>query len=133
MPKGLLETEIESGPKGALMSAFRVSKRGIAIRLENTVHSGDPDIVYTWNRKTSWWEVKLADPDFSSNGLQELTMLRLSTWGFYAAYIIFEQEPRNVYIVQPNCIADWRTRRELVIGGWDFRGVVDYIQGIHKP
>lgn len=130
MRKSLLNTEIESGPKAKLMAVLRSAKRGVPIRHENTAVSGIPDISYTDSQLTTWWEIKLAKPNFDSTGLQELTMLRLAAWG-YARYIVFGMDPLCVAVVHPKHIKEWYDKAERLIPGWNYGEVVRFILKVH--
>lgn len=77
--------------KPALVAEMRLQMPGgVLFRLEDKLSAGIPDIVNTWRMRTSWVEVKYADPDFDRNGIQELKMLELSGAGI-AVYVIYER------------------------------------------
>lgn len=92
---------------------------------------GIPDIIVSGNGRTSHWEVKHADPDFQSDGIQELTMKRLAHTGVPAHYLIFQTPLKITYIVEPRHLAVWETA-----GAWmpgiDFDYVGDTIARIHS-
>jgi hypothetical protein len=132
MPKQVLDNELESGPKGELTKRLRVAIPGaVVIRHEDSATAGIPDFSCTY-RRTTWWEVKLAKPEFRSTGIQELTMLRLDSTA-YARYIIFEDNEgeKRSYIVRPKNIKNWRSDFERSWLGWNFNALVEFIQKAH--
>jgi len=119
--------------KSQLMKVIRDTLKGfVSFRLEETVRSGVPDIVLVGCGFTSWWEVKFADPDFTTTGIQELTMLRLSVAGI-ANYIIYSQvfDVQRTYIVHPKDFACWQTREWKK--GFDHRWVAEQMRKCHAP
>jgi hypothetical protein len=133
MPKQVLKNELESEPKGKLTGQLRAAIHGaVVIRHEDSATAGIPDLSCTYRRRTTWWEIKLAKPEFPSNGIQELTMLRLDSAG-YARYIIFEDNDgeKRSYIVRPKNIKNWKTDVEESWSGWDFESLVEFIRKAH--
>lgn len=92
---------------------------------------GIPDVSVTMNKRTSWWEVKYAAPDFDSLGIQELTLKRLSKTG-YAYYIVFETVPagKRTYIVEPERLSEWKSS-PWSWNGFNYDAVVAFIGGVH--
>ena len=105
----------------------------VCIRIEDKFKSGTPDLVVNHNKESSWYEVKYADPEFDSEGIQELTMRRLDRSSFHARYIVYDESlgTKRVLIVHPRNIHRWSTHYELVIKGFNHRGVAQYIQRVH--
>lgn len=100
------------------------------MRHEDKFKHGVPDLSVTGRRFTSWWEFKLADPDFQSEGIQELTMKRLDAAGF-ARYIIYEKDPKQIFIVRPDDLRDWKTLGICYVG-WDHTWVLRYMWDVHS-
>src|SRR5687767_5806015 len=96
--------------------------------------SGWPDFSIVGRGVCSQWEVKLADPEFESPGIQELTCQRLAVLG-YCRYIIFDyrepNDPRTL-IVHPLHIKEWVTQRERFSVGLAFKMIADAIQAAHS-
>jgi hypothetical protein len=124
----------ESDHKAEIMDRLRRYQGVIAFRIEDTTTSGYPDIYVGANLKSTWWEVKLADPDFDSKGIQELTALRLNQYAGYCRYIIYREEAdgshKRVSICHPSLISD-ETLQETV-GGHNHDWVVEYILRAHR-
>ena len=74
----------------AFLRAAGGVERGLRHEERRGGRSGVPDLSITGWFKTTWWEFKYADPDFDSEGLQELTMLRCAAIGAGGWYVIFE-------------------------------------------
>jgi len=123
----------EKSLKADLVRELRSRVPWVVLRLETgQTTSGVPDIVVVGNHYTSWWEVKYADPDFTSKGIQELTCLRLAKHGF-CRYIIYSKvdDNKEIYIVPPSEFAKWQqsvNRR----AGFDHNWVCDYIIRAHQ-
>lgn len=118
--------------KGTLVDILRANLQGfVVIRHEDRFTHGIPDISVTGNKITTWWEVKYANPDFKSKGIQDLTLLRLHLAG-YANFIIYkDKKVKRVYIVPPNLItfstADWPNYAE----GFNHLWVVEEVRKLH--
>jgi len=124
----------ESQPKGRLVKMARQMLAGFVIlRLEDTFTSGNPDIAAAGLNFVSWWEVKLADPTFTSKGIQEDTMVRLDAVSF-ARYIIYELDKKtgdkSVRIVRPCDFKTWKTVG-FSVADWTHQWVVENILRAH--
>lgn len=63
---------------------------------------GVPDLSVSGNGKTSWYELKHATPNFTTQGVQELTCLQLAKHSFCRYIIYYEwQNTLNTFIVHP--------------------------------
>jgi hypothetical protein len=105
----------------------------IVLRHEDKSTYGVPDMSVTGCGKTSWWEIKFANPDFNSRGIQDLTLRRLGNVGL-ARYIVYEvtkEKERFVHIVYPRDLADWRISGEM-FEGFDHLWVIEKIRELHK-
>src|SRR6266699_3496021 len=105
----------EASLKSELVKMLREQLHGFVIlRHEDKSTYGVPDISITGCGKTAWVEVKFANPDFNSRGIQDLTLRRLSHVGI-ARYLIYElnkDKERLVHIVHPGDLAAWRESGE---------------------
>lgn len=122
----------EATLKGALVQKAKETLPGwVIIRHEDQFRAGVPDISATGNGKTSWWEVKFANPGFSSKGIQDLTLQRLDRAGM-ARYIIYEKSSlgNTVRIVLPRDLENWRN---IIISrpGFDHNWVVQKMRELH--
>lgn len=124
----------EDKPKSELTLLLRQELIGFVIfRHEDKSTYGVPDTSVTGKGKTSWLEIKLANPDFKSHGQQELTMRRLANAGHYARYIIYEMDSdgaKRTRIVHPKDLANWRTVDFWA--GFDHQSVLEHIRGVHE-
>ena len=134
MPK-LDEASLKDDLVAVLRDALPGARRTI-LRHEDKNTAGIPDISVTWRRRTSWWEVKYANPSVESRGVQDFTLQALAANGF-ARHIVYAQEKvfgipaKAVYIVKPEDIADWREKHERRIFGFDHKRVASHIIGVH--
>lgn len=95
---------------------------------------GIPDITVTGGKKTSWLEGKHADPDFPSKGQQELNMVRLGRIGFYARYIIYDENNRSprTLIVKPSKLSEWSSSPEFEFPGFNHEAIVAHMVKVHS-
>jgi len=68
--------------------------------------SGHPDSSFTRYDHTLWTEFKHANPDFASQGIQELTCKRLEQHG-RCIYVIFDTLRDCITILSPKDIGKW--------------------------
>jgi hypothetical protein len=120
----------EAEYKSSLMRELRATLKCVALRHEDRFTSGIPDISVTMGGRTSWWEAKHAQPSITSEGIQELTMLRLAACG-YARYIIWEERrgSKRTLIVHPKRLKTMEP--DVFIVGFDMRWLVDQIRLAH--
>lgn len=124
---------MESDPCRALVSHLRTSLTGyLVFRHEDRAASGIPDISVTGFGKTSWWEVKLADPTFDQTGLKHYRMCQLAGAGL-AYYIIFEEHTTReaTFIVRPQLLSQWRNGEYWP--GFDYAAVEQFMRRLHQP
>lgn len=99
----------ESTLKSRFLAELRLFPGFVIIRHEDVRTSGIPDLSLTGYGKDSWIEIKHGTPDFQSEGIQELTMLRLAGAG-YARYLIYREDKngqsKKTMIVHPTHIKD---------------------------
>lgn len=129
--------KLESGPKGQLVEYLRKAFPSFVIlRLEDRYTHGIPDVTIWGNRFASATEVKLANPDFDSNGIQELTMKRIKreAHSWYTVYYEVGKEKRT-YIVPVNEIGNPVEEWTIYRSGFDHKFIADYVGEIHgkKP
>lgn len=126
----------ETNLKSKLMEQIKLHMRGfVALRHEDIRTSGIPDISLTGYNRGGWIEVKHGCPDFDSEGIQELTMLRLAAAGFYAYYLIYledkDGESKRTLIVHPKNLKSLDAEAWCV--GHDHRWVVEWFKEKHRP
>ncbi len=124
--------------KTLLTSFLEIARRecpgAVIFKWADMFNVGVPDVIFTMNLFTTFLEFKFADPDFSSKGIQELTMLRLATQSHHARYVIYEKlgrKEKRTYIVHPKDFANWKTRFSFVFEGFDHQSIVNYLRKIH--
>lgn len=122
--------------KAALMKELRSSlPHFVAIRHEDKLTSGIPDISVSGNKKTTWIEVKYGDPSFASKGIQELTLSRLSRAAhdaFYVVFILDKLKDKWTYIVAPQDIGKKPSDWPLFSRGFDHAFIIEYIKEKHR-
>ena len=111
----------------------------VAIRHEDRYTHGIPDLSVSLQHRTTWWEVKYADPMCRSKGVQRHLCERLAA-ASYCRYIIFQRgiptgpnaRPRAIRVVAPLDLDCWH-RNGLVVeeGSFDLWGLVAHIARIH--
>lgn len=122
----------EATLKGALVKTLREVLDGFTIlRHEDRFTSGIPDLSVSGMGRTSWYEVKFANPGFEMKGIQDLTLSRLSENGS-AHYIIYAKLPQGhfTYFTKPSEINDWKLSRRTP--GFDHRWLAGQILAVHK-
>lgn len=120
--------------KSQLMKVLRPALPGfVCIRHEDRITSGIPDISITGNKRTTWVEVKFADPKFASKGIQELTALRLALAG-HCVYVVYyaDKFEQVTYIIKPCDIGKERQTWFHKAPGFNHQFVIDYIKEEHK-
>jgi hypothetical protein len=126
--------------KRGLMDALRRHlPQAVALRHEDRYLHGCPDLSFSLNGFTSWWEIKYADPMLRSKEIQRHLCQRLATTT-RCAYIVYQggipvganRRPRQIRIVPPLQI-EWWQRAGVVIesGSFDHYSVVAYFALVH--
>jgi len=115
------------------MEQIKLHMKGfVALRHEDVRTAGIPDLSLTGHGKTSWVEVKHGTPDFDSQGIQELTMLRLAAAG-YARYLIYLENKdgsnKRTLIVHPKKLGTLEPEAEC--DGHNHRWVADFFMERH--
>lgn len=127
----------EGDLKSQLMEKLRTMEPSfIAWRIEDKLTAGIPDIHVAACGRGSYWEVKFDDDDgFTSNGAQELMMLRLAGATNRAFYVIYSYKSRTglkfTKILHPKDFKNWQFAGETR-PGWDHKWVVEAIRGVHR-
>ncbi len=131
----------EASLKSAFMLAVGKQLLGfVALRHEDIRTSGIPDLSITGFGKTSWFEFKVANPQFHGTELQELTMLRLAAAGF-ARYLVWSENKngtgKRTLIIHPKEVFKKNghvseMEIEAFCVGYDHRWVCSYIRERHQ-
>jgi hypothetical protein len=123
--------------KRALMTAIKtLTPEAVAIRHEDKFSAGIPDLSYSLNGRTTWWEVKYADPRLVSQGVQRHLCSRLDAASL-CRYIIYQQgiakkRPRAIRVVRPDDLDCWNVAGdEVTTGSFQPRDLVAYIARVH--
>lgn len=107
--------ESEASLTQKLLSKIRgLRPQAVVLKFNDRVTSGIPDFAVA-DGLTVWGEVKYADPDFESTGLQELTCLRLDKRSI-CRYIIYDDNdgsPRVGVLTPDEFSRNWQ-----VLGQW---------------
>jgi hypothetical protein len=109
----------------------------VALRHEDRFTSGIPDISVSLNGKTSWWEVKVADPSCRSKEIQKHLCRRLNAESF-CRYVIYRRglpkgkRPPQIIIVPPLEFERWQDAGIVVAEKkFNHASVVLYMAQIH--
>ena len=123
--------------KRALMAAIKkLTPEAVALRHEDLYSAGIPDLSYSLNGRTSWWEVKYADPRLVSKGVQRHLCSRLDAASL-CRYIIYQQgiakkRPRAIRVVRPDDLDCWNVAGDVVTtGSFQPRDLIAYIAAQH--
>ena len=111
----------------------------VAIRHEDRYTHGIPDLSLSLRGRTTWWEIKYADPACITKGVQQHLCQRLDAENF-CRYIIYQRgiptgrkaRPRAIRIVRPSDMDCWQLAGVTVEeGSFDHWGLVQYMARIH--
>ena len=69
--------------------------------------AGIPDLSVSGGGRTTWWEVKLANPGCTSKEIQQYICARLDSANF-CRYLIYELRTKNIWVVKPDHFTTWR-------------------------
>ena len=114
----------------------KLTPEAVALRHEDLYSAGIPDLSYSLNGRTSWWEVKYADPRLVSKGVQRHLCSRLDAASL-CRYIIYQQgiakkRPRAIRVVRPDDLDCWDVAGAVVTtGSFQPRGLIAYIAAQH--
>ena len=113
----------------------------VAIRYEDRYTKGIPDLSVSYHGRTSFWEIKYADPRCVSSKVQRYMCAQLDTQGFHCRYLIFQRgiarptnpRPRQIRVVKPADFDHW-DRLGLVLsdGLFDYAAVGDHFLTVHR-
>jgi hypothetical protein len=125
----------ESDLKSPLVRELRHTLPYFVIQRHEDVRTcGIPDLSVTGHKKTTWWEIKNAIPDYPSYGLQELTCQRLEAHG-YCRYIIYWEVggQKRTLIVSPARLKVPKAfdTPEAECPGHDHKWVTQFIERVH--
>lgn len=104
----------ESALKSQLMQTLKVEAHGyIFLRHEDIRTGGIPDITGSGNKRTVWWEAKIATPNVELRGRKlQIRMCQLLAAASECRYIIWQcdnkGQRRRTLIVHPNDIEDFK-------------------------
>lgn len=110
-------TVSEASLKGELVREIKRQLPGaVVMRHEDLLRAGVPDMSVTWRGRTSWWEVKYANPRPRHRGLQTGVCQLLAVHGtcYFIIYSDNGHEICDTIIVHP---------REVVRSNWPYTGV----------
>lgn len=134
----------EATLKSALVKVIpEVMPGAVVQRHEDIFRKGGPDMSVTWNKMTSWWEVKFGRPTIKTTGIQRLTCQRLADQG-HCYYIIYRQklvmdltaeegevEKKTVHIQDARSLSEWMSSGNT-FDGFNHRVVAAFIMQVHS-
>jgi len=113
----------------------------VAIRYEDRFTKGLPDLSVSYNGRTSFWEVKYADPHCVTSKVQHYLCTQLDTQGFHCRYLIFQRgiarprsaRPRQIRVVKPADFDQWE-HLGLVLceGRFDYSAFGCHLLAVHR-
>ena len=125
--------------RGLMAEIKRHLPTAVAIRHEDRYTHGIPDLSLSLAGRTTWWEVKYADPSVRTKGIQHHLCARLAA-ETYCRYIVYQRgipsgrtyRPRQIRVVPPADIDCWqRAGRVLVTGSFEQYAVVVHLARVH--
>ena len=125
----------ESSLTQLTMTACRAAMPGAEVlKHSDRFNGGYPDVTVTWHGVTSWWEMKFYNNgDFESPALQNAQCRRLYNQGicYYAIYVV-DGAYREIRVVPPGLMPEWRTRgMAVVVGGLEHAVLANHIRNKH--
>lgn len=96
------------------------------------VTAGIPDLSVTWHHRTTWLEVKYANPKIVDHGLQNFVMKQLAISGS-AYYVVYDHPEYRTLVVRPSEIEDglWKRLLQANAPGFDHGVVSWFIRNLH--
>ncbi len=126
------ETELKRKLVAVLKQRFFVQTHSEARKY------GVPDLSVSGNGRTTWYELKHATPNFTTQGVQEITCLQLAKYSFCRYIVYYEwQDTWCTYIVHPVEVYGRKGKMgnitpEMRLDGHDHFGVLRYIIDEHN-
>lgn len=115
----------------ALVKTLRTELPGsVVFKHSDKVTSGIPDITVTWNGRTTWIEVKFANPKVVDTGVQALTMKRLANAGS-AMYVIYSPGQIGTRLVHPGSLHYWEAQYTTAALGFNHKAVAEWVRAAH--
>lgn len=114
--------------------------QAVALRHEDLYTAGIPDLSVTLAGRSSWWEIKYADPWFKTSKIQQHICTRLAECGV-CWYVIFQRgiprkknpRQRQIRVVKPSEIEYWQHCGKVISDGvFDHAALVRYIHAVHE-
>ena len=106
----------------------------LILRHEDVRTSGIPDISINGLKRTSWLEVKHADPTIDLHPeLQELTCRRVARKSFYCRYLVYFENGnglKRTMLIHPDNIHSMSPDQWTV--GFDHRWVAECLRKVHS-
>jgi hypothetical protein len=121
----------ESKLQEQLIHALRSGLPGsIVIKHTEKITYGVPDLSISWLGKTSWLEIKFANPLFKITGVQTriikcLGQVTLCHYVIYAA-----RDEYGTFIVHPSQLNEWE-QTPFLQPGFDHGFVADFVRRLH--
>jgi len=116
---------------GQLKTTLLIDLPGsVVIKHADAFTSGVPDLSVTWKGKTSWLEIKYANPEIIERKIQNLMMKRLSIQGS-AWYVIYDCVENRTVIVNPLHLETWRFNSIATAVVFNHVVVATFIRSIH--
>lgn len=127
--------EIKLTPKLVKYLTSHLPSRYVVRKHADYATSGDPDISITGDGKTTWWEVKYANPKVKwANELQRVKCVKLAEAGYCRLIVFCGKDEGSTHIVHPeNCTLEGRFQSERVFEHPEaFMEIEAFVLGVHR-
>lgn len=127
--------EIKITPKLVKFLNSHLPSSYVVRKHNDRITSGDPDISITGDGKTTWWEVKWANPKVEwANELQRIKCVKLAAAGYCRLLVFCAKDEGSTHIVHPeNCLLDGRFQSERIFDHPQaFGSFVTFVLGVHR-
>jgi hypothetical protein len=132
----------EGSVRRVLMDAIHTKlPEAVALRFEDRYTKGIPDLALALNGKTSFWEIKYADPHCMTSRVQHYLCEQLDSHAFHCRYLIFQRgiprapnaRPRQIRIVSPHDFKDWKYLGLVISEGkFDYDALIKHFKQVHR-
>ena len=132
----------ESSVRRDLMRWLKIQlPTAVAIRYEDRYTKGIPDLSVSYNGRTSFWEIKYADPHCVTTKVQHHMCSALDREGFHCRYLIFQRgiarprsaRPRQIRVVKPEDFDQWEHLGLVLCEDFfDYAAVGDHFRTVHR-
>lgn len=114
----------------SLVQKLRALPGAIVFKHSDGRTAGIPDLSVNYLKRTTWIEVKFANPKIITRGIQSLTIARLERCAI-VYYVVYDKRENKIFIVEPHNVEDYRHKSVKVIDGFNHDLVVRFVRELH--